>query len=103
MHGSINIAAAFFKYMWPLLPPCIKGLIIVASLLKINFKKYFFLKIYLKLWIVIFRARVNALIQYYMDTTENNNKGKIKEQINSIKKKTLHLMSDKFSKMMYEN
>ena len=60
MHGSINIAAAFFKYMWPLLPPCIKGLIIVASLLKINFKKYFFLKIYLKLWIVIFKARVNA-------------------------------------------
>ena len=44
-----------------------------------------------------------ALIQYYMDATENNNKRKIKEQINSIKKKTLHLMSDKFSKMMYEN
>ena len=25
-----------------------------------------------------------------------------KEQLNSMKKKTLHLMSDKFSKMMFE-
>ena len=40
---------------------------------------------------------------YYMDVTQNNNQGKIKEQINSTKKETLNLMSDKFYKVMYEH
>ena len=40
--------------------------------------------------------------EYYMDVSSNDHKRNIKEKINSIKKKTLHLMSDKFSKMMYE-
>ena len=44
---------------------------------------------------------MGAHSEYYMDVTWNNNKGKIKEQMNSIKK-NLHLMSDKFSQMMYE-
>ena len=40
---------------------------------------------------------------YYMDVTQNNNKGKIKDQINSTKKETLNLMSDKFYKIMYKH
>ena len=50
MHGGINKPPAVSFYLQLsfrmcdiFLPPCIKGLIIVASLLKINFNKYFFL------------------------------------------------------------
>ena len=46
---------------------------------------------------------MGAHSEYYMDVTQNNNEGKIKEQINSTKKKTLNLMSDKFYKMMYRH
>ena len=45
---------------------------------------------------------MRAHSEYYADPILKNNKGNIKEQINSIKKKTLHWMSDKFSKMMYK-
>ena len=67
MHGGIKKPVAVSLQLQlslsmsdPFLPPCIKGLIIVASLLKINFKKYFFLEICLIFRIVIFRARVNG-------------------------------------------
>ena len=45
---------------------------------------------------------MRAHSKYYMDATENNNKGNITEEINSFKKKTFHLVSYKFSKIMYE-
>ena len=67
MHDGINNPAAVsFQLQLSLsmcdlfLPPIIKGLTIVASLLKINLNKYVFLEICLKFKIVIFRAHVNG-------------------------------------------